>query len=57
MMVHHLGTPITMTDQGGLLVWRAEHLPFGGIYAMEDYTELDALLNREDGSNSLTVVP
>jgi RHS repeat-associated protein len=30
----HLGTPIAMTDSSGMLVWRAEHLPFGGIYAL-----------------------
>ncbi len=30
----HLGTPIAMTDGSGTLVWRAEHSPFGGIYAL-----------------------
>ena len=30
----HLGTPIAMTDTFGTPVWRAEHLPFGGIYAL-----------------------
>ena len=30
----HLGTPIAMTDTSGALVWRAEHTPFGGIYAL-----------------------
>jgi len=28
----HLGTSIAMTDPSGAVVWRAEHLPFGGIY-------------------------
>jgi RHS repeat-associated protein len=30
----HLGTPIAMTNGAGAIVWRAEHTPFGGIYAM-----------------------
>jgi RHS repeat-associated protein len=30
----HLGTPIAMTNTSGALVWRAEHTPFGGIYAL-----------------------
>lgn len=30
----HLGTPIAMTDTSGTLVWRAEHTPFGSIYAL-----------------------
>lgn len=30
----HLGTPIAMTNGAGALVWRAEHTPFGGIYAL-----------------------
>ncbi len=30
----HLGTPIAMTNSSGKLVWRAEHTPFGGIYAL-----------------------
>jgi RHS repeat-associated protein len=30
----HLGTPIAMTNTSGALVWRAEHSPFGGIYAL-----------------------
>jgi RHS repeat-associated protein len=30
----YLGTPIAMTDSSGTLVWRAEHTPFGGIYAL-----------------------
>ena len=30
----HLGTPIAMTDTSGTLVWRAEHSPFGSIYAL-----------------------
>lgn len=30
----HLGTPIAMTNTAGALVWRAEHTPFGGIYAL-----------------------
>jgi RHS repeat-associated protein len=30
----HLGTPIAMTDSSGTRVWRAEHTPFGGIYAL-----------------------
>jgi RHS repeat-associated protein len=30
----HLGTPIAMTDGAGALVWRAEHLPFGGIHTL-----------------------
>lgn len=30
----HLGTPIAMTNTSGTLVWRAEHSPFGGIYAL-----------------------
>ncbi|NMC00659.1 MAG: DUF3750 domain-containing protein [Thermoanaerobaculaceae bacterium] len=30
----HLGTPIAMTDTSGTFVWRAEHTPFGGIYAL-----------------------
>jgi RHS repeat-associated protein len=30
----HLGTPIAMTNGAGTLVWRAEHTPFGGIYAL-----------------------
>ena len=30
----HLGTPIAMTDSSGTLVWRAEHTPFGSIYAL-----------------------
>jgi RHS repeat-associated protein len=30
----HLGTPIAMTNSTGTLVWRAEHTPFGGIYAL-----------------------
>jgi len=30
----HLGTPIAMTSGAGAFVWRAEHAPFGGIYAM-----------------------
>ncbi len=30
----HLGTPIAMTDTSGTLAWRAEHTPFGGIYAL-----------------------
>jgi RHS repeat-associated protein len=30
----HLGTSIAMTDTTATLVWRAEHTPFGGIYAL-----------------------
>ena len=30
----HLGTPIAMSNTSGALVWRAEHTPFGGIYAL-----------------------
>jgi RHS repeat-associated protein len=30
----HLGTPVAMTDGTGALVWRAEHLPFGGIHTL-----------------------
>ncbi|HKZ19447.1 MAG TPA: DUF6531 domain-containing protein [Acidimicrobiia bacterium] len=30
----HLGSPIAMTDMSGSLVWRAEHLPFGGIHSL-----------------------
>jgi len=30
----HLGTPIAMTNGTGALVWRAEHTPFGGIFAL-----------------------
>jgi len=30
----HLGTPIAMTDSGGGLVWRAEHVPFGGLHSL-----------------------
>ncbi len=30
----HLGTPIAMTNGAGAFVWRAEHTPFGGIYAL-----------------------
>jgi RHS repeat-associated protein len=30
----HLGTPIAMTNTSGALVWRAEHSPFGEIYAL-----------------------
>jgi len=30
----HLGTPLAMTNGAGAFVWRAEHTPFGGIYAM-----------------------
>ncbi|NMC00658.1 MAG: hypothetical protein GYA35_10300, partial [Thermoanaerobaculaceae bacterium] len=30
----HLGTPIAMMDTSGTLVWRAEHTPFGSIYAL-----------------------
>jgi len=30
----HLGTPIAMTNTSGNFVWRAEHTPFGGIYAL-----------------------
>lgn len=31
---NHLGTPIAMTNGAGTLAWRAEHTPFGGIYAL-----------------------
>ncbi len=34
----HLGTPIAMTDTSGTLVWRAEHTPFGSIYALPVFT-------------------
>ena len=30
----HLETPIAMTNGAGTLVWRTEHTPFGGIYAL-----------------------
>jgi RHS repeat-associated protein len=30
----HLGTPVAMTDGTGAVVWRAEHLPFGGIHSL-----------------------
>jgi RHS repeat-associated protein len=30
----HLGTPIAVTNTSGALLWRAEHTPFGGIYAL-----------------------
>ncbi|MGH9870538.1 MAG: DUF6531 domain-containing protein [Candidatus Polarisedimenticolia bacterium] len=31
----HLGTPLAMTAHtGGTLVWRAEHLPFGGVQSL-----------------------
>ena len=31
----HLGTPLAMTGGGGAsFVWRAEHLPFGGVYSL-----------------------
>lgn len=30
----HLGTPIALTDGTGAVVWRAEHLPFGGIWSL-----------------------
>ena len=29
----HLGTPILMTDGSSAPVWRAEHLPFGGLFS------------------------
>ena len=30
----HLGTPVGMSNAGGSVVWRAEHLPFGGILSL-----------------------
>lgn len=30
----HLATPIALTDGTGAVVWRAEHLPFGGIWSL-----------------------
>lgn len=30
----HLSTPIAMTSVAGSFVWRAEHLPFGGIHSL-----------------------
>ena len=30
----HLGTPIAMTGSSPVFWWRAEHLPFGGIYSL-----------------------
>ena len=30
----HLGTPIAMTDGSASFVWRAEHLPFGGLWSL-----------------------
>ena len=39
----HLGTPIAMTNGAGALVWRAEHTPFGGIYALTVGTITDNL--------------
>jgi RHS repeat-associated protein len=29
----HLGTPIAMTDGSSAFVWRAEHVPFGGLWS------------------------
>jgi RHS repeat-associated protein len=39
----HLGTPIAMTDTSGALAWRAEHTPFGGIYALTAGTSTNNL--------------
>lgn len=30
----HLGTPTAMTGGGASFVWRAEHLPFGGVFSL-----------------------
>ena len=30
----HLSTPVAMTDGSGTLVWRAEYLPFGGLWSV-----------------------
>jgi RHS repeat-associated protein len=29
----HLGTPIAMTDESGMLVWKVEYLPFGELFS------------------------
>jgi len=30
----HLGTPLLQTDAGGLVLWRAEHEPYGSIFSL-----------------------
>lgn len=37
----HLGTPILQTDATRSIVWRAEHEPFGNIYAMREGVRTD----------------
>ena len=28
----HIGRPVFATDAGGVIVWQAEYLPFGGVH-------------------------
>jgi RHS repeat-associated protein len=35
----HLGTPIAMTSGSSVVMWRAEHLPFGGLLGDEPVVE------------------
>lgn len=30
----HIGTPLVQTDAGGLVLWRAEHEPYGSIFSL-----------------------
>jgi RHS repeat-associated protein len=45
----HLGTPILETDRyGTTIIWRAEHEPFGNIYAMRQDANGDDIGHRLD---------
>ena len=33
-MTDHIGTPLAFTDEGETVTWRAEHEPYGRVWAM-----------------------
>ena len=49
----HLGTPIAMTDEDGNIPWRAEYLPFGGVWSLSVSTVPNHLGQYFDGETGL----